>query len=108
MRCAGRAARASLERMAWTTTYDLDAFQAAAGAVQRARPGENTRRRTGVSSLEAAGSGRYGDQPPVFGWWRAPSGAVGGGFVRTPPRPPLLSAMPADAGAEEVLAQLGA
>ncbi|MFI0774367.1 GNAT family N-acetyltransferase [Streptomyces sp. NPDC021212] len=83
--------------MAWTTTYDLDAFQAVAGAYLRARPVRNTLLLSVVSSLEAAGSGRYGDQPPVFGWWRAPSGAVDGGFVCTPPRPPLLSAMPAEA-----------
>ncbi|MFI0815527.1 GNAT family N-acetyltransferase [Streptomyces sp. NPDC021098] len=83
--------------MAWTTTSDLDAFQAAAGAFLRARPVQHTLLLTVVSSLEAAGSGRYGDQPPVFGWWRAPSGAVDGAYLRTPPRPPLLSAMPAEA-----------
>ncbi len=97
MRCAGRAVRASLDGMAWTTTDDLDAFRAVAGAFLRARPVRHTVLLTVVSSLEAAGSGRYGDQPPVYGWWRAPSGAVDGGFVRTPPHPPLLSAMPAAA-----------
>ncbi|MFD7503582.1 GNAT family N-acetyltransferase [Streptomyces sp. NPDC059850] len=83
--------------MPWTTTSDLDAFQAAAGAYLRARPVQHTLLLTVVSSLAAAGSGRYGDQPPVYGWWRAPSGAVDGAYVRTPPRPPLLSAMPAEA-----------
>lgn len=83
--------------MVWTTTSDLDAFQAAAGAFLRARPVQHTLLLTVVSSLAAAGSGRYGDQPPVYGWWRAPSGAVDGAYVRTPPRPPLLSAMPAEA-----------
>ncbi|MEU1802537.1 GNAT family N-acetyltransferase [Streptomyces sp. NPDC019937] len=83
--------------MAWTTTYDLDAFRAAAGAFLRARPVRHTVLLTVVSSLAAAGSGRYGDQPPLYGWWRAPSGAIEGAYLRTPPHPPLLSAMPAEA-----------
>lgn len=89
--------RASLERVAWTTTYDLDEFTAVAGAFLRARPVRHTLLLTVVSSLRAAGSRRYGDRPPVFGWWRAPSGTVDGVYLRTPPRPPLLSAMPAEA-----------
>jgi len=83
--------------MAWTTTDDLDEFRAAAGAFLRARPVQHTVLLTVVSSLAAAGRGRYGDQPPVYGWWRTPSGEVDGAYVRTPPRPPLLSAMPAEA-----------
>ncbi|CAM5465158.1 hypothetical protein SANTM175S_00593 [Streptomyces antimycoticus] len=55
-----------------------------------ARPARHTTLLTVVSSLVAAGSGRYGDQPPVYGWWTE-QGSVEGAFLCTPPYPPLLS-----------------
>ncbi|MET7766853.1 GNAT family N-acetyltransferase [Streptomyces sp. NPDC005393] len=93
--------------MAWTTTYDLEEFQAAAGGFLRARPARNTVLLTVAASLAAAGSDRYGERPPVFGWWRPAEeadGEVEGVFLCTPPYPPLLSAMPDEAA--EALARI--
>ncbi|MFJ2198306.1 GNAT family N-acetyltransferase [Streptomyces violaceusniger] len=82
--------------MAWTVTYDLDEFRAAAGDFLGARPARHTTLLTVVSSLVAGGSGRYGEQPPVYGWW-AGEGSVEGAFLCTPPYPPLLSPLPGEA-----------
>ncbi|MBO3680897.1 GNAT family N-acetyltransferase [Streptomyces sp. NEAU-YJ-81] len=82
--------------MAWTVTYDLDEFRAAAGDFLGARPARHTTLLTVVSSLVAGGSGRYGDQPPVYGWWTG-QGSVEGAFLCTPPYPPLLSPLPGEA-----------
>ncbi len=82
--------------MAWTVTYDLDEFRAAAGDFLGARPARHTTLLTVVSSLVAGGSGRYGEQPPVYGWW-AEEGSVEGAFLCTPPYPPLLSPLPGEA-----------
>ncbi|MEU8826927.1 GNAT family N-acetyltransferase [Streptomyces sp. NPDC048636] len=99
--------------MAWTTTDDLDTFLAAAGAFLRKRPAEHTVLLTVASSLAAAGSDRYGERPPHYGWWRPEpepgaaadgagdaAGAVGGAFLWTPPYPPVLSPLPDLAAAE--------
>ncbi|TMU90087.1 GNAT family N-acetyltransferase [Streptomyces sp. DASNCL29] len=83
--------------MAWTVTYDLEEFRAAAGGFLRAHPARNTTLLTVVSSLTVAGSGRYGDEPPVYGWWTGEGGAVEGAFLCTPPYPPLLSALSGEA-----------
>ncbi|ASQ98007.1 GNAT family N-acetyltransferase [Streptomyces sp. 11-1-2] len=88
--------------MAWTVTYDLDEFRAAAGDFLGARPARHTTLLTVVSSLVAGGSGRYGEQPPVYGWW-AEEGSVEGAFLCTPPYPPLLSPLPG--GAARALAR---
>ncbi|MFD0653430.1 GNAT family N-acetyltransferase [Streptomyces malaysiensis subsp. malaysiensis] len=85
--------------MAWTVTYDLEEFRAAAGGFLRARPARHTTLLTVVSSLVAAGSGRYGDQPPVYGWWTG-AGPVEGAFLCTPPYPPLLSELSGEAARE--------
>lgn len=82
--------------MAWTVTYDLDEFRAAAGDFLGARPARHTTLLTVVSSLVAGGSSRYGEQPPVYGWW-AGEGSVEGAFLCTPPYPPLLSPLPGEA-----------
>ncbi|WNE99831.1 GNAT family N-acetyltransferase [Streptomyces luomodiensis] len=98
--------------MAWTVTYDLDEFRAAAGGFLRARPARHTTLLTVVSSLVAAGSGRYGDQPPVYGWWTGEEadpvsavqgsvhGPAQGAFLCTPPYPPLLSPLSGEAAQE--------
>ncbi|WP_432253618.1 GNAT family N-acetyltransferase [Streptomyces sp. HNM1019] len=83
--------------MAWTVTYDLEEFRAAAGGFLRTHPARNTTLLTVVSSLTVAGSDRYGDQPPVYGWWTGGGGAVEGAFLCTPPYPPLLSALSGEA-----------
>ncbi|MGW7690501.1 GNAT family N-acetyltransferase [Streptomyces asiaticus] len=88
--------------MAWTVTYDLEEFRAAAGGFLRAHPARNTTLLTVVSSLTVAGSGRYGDEPPVYGWWTGEekdpvTGPAEGAFLCTPPYPPLLSALSAEA-----------
>ncbi|MET8009792.1 GNAT family N-acetyltransferase [Streptomyces sp. NPDC005271] len=88
--------------MAWTTTNDFKEFRAVAGGFLCARPARNTVLLTVTASLAAAGNDRYGEQPPVFGWWRPTEeteGEVDGVFLCTPPHPPLLSAMP-DAAVE--------
>ncbi|MGV9853298.1 GNAT family N-acetyltransferase [Streptomyces sp. NPDC003442] len=79
--------------MAWTVTYDLEEFRAAVGGFLRAHPARNTTLLTVVTSLTVAGSGRYGAEPPVYGWWTGGGGAVEGAFLCTPPYPPLLSAL---------------
>ncbi|WP_432012541.1 GNAT family N-acetyltransferase [Streptomyces cucumeris] len=100
--------------MTWTTTDDLDAFLAAAGGFLRARPAEHTVLLTVAASLAAAGSGRYGERPPRYGWWRpepgAGDGCVGGAFLCTPPYPLVLSPLPDEAAEElaRVLAEPGA
>ncbi|WP_445520626.1 GNAT family N-acetyltransferase [Streptomyces sp. NEAU-174] len=84
--------------MAWTVTYDLEEFRAAAGGFLRAHPARNTTLLTVVSSLTVAGSGRYGDEPPVYGWWTGEGkGPAEGAFLCTPPYPPLLSALSGEA-----------
>lgn len=92
--------------MSWTMTHDLDAFTAAAGPFLRADPAPHTVLLTATASLTAAGLDRYGDEPPEFGWWRAPDGRVAGAYLGTPPMPLLLARMPPSAAAE--LAELRA
>ncbi|WP_435240947.1 GNAT family N-acetyltransferase [Streptomyces cucumeris] len=103
--------------MTWTTTDDLDAFLAAAGGFLRGRPAEHTVLLTVAASLAAAGSGRYGERPPRYGWWRPEPGAggdgegsVGGAFLCTPPYPLVLSPLPDEAAEDlaRVLAEPGA
>ncbi|MGA5563644.1 hypothetical protein ACPCUV_21080 [Streptomyces platensis] len=84
--------------MTWTTTRDLTVCDAAAGAFLRGRPIAHTVLPSVASRLRALGADAYGDDAPLFGWWR-PDGraAVGAAFVWTPPRPVLLSPMPEEA-----------
>ncbi|WP_262700832.1 MULTISPECIES: GNAT family N-acetyltransferase [Streptomyces] len=84
--------------MAWTVTYDLEEFRAAAGGFLCAHPVRNTTLLTVVSSLAAAGSGRYGAEPPVYGWWTGEEkGPAEGAFLCTPPYTPLLSPLSGEA-----------
>ncbi|MBL1096430.1 GNAT family N-acetyltransferase [Streptomyces coffeae] len=99
--------------MAWTTTGDLDVFLTAAGGFLRGRPAEHTVLLTVAASLVAAGSDRYGEQPPRYGWWRPDrraDGAVGGAFLCTPPYPLVLSPLSGEATEElaRVLAEQNA
>lgn len=71
--------------MAWEITGDAERFLTLAGAFLRARPVENT------VLLTIADSERLRPSPgALFGW-----NDQGGAFLRTPPRPPVLSEMPA-------------
>lgn len=82
--------------MTWHLTDRADEFDAHAGAFLRSRPVANTIPLTVVATLQAKGPSAYGPERPFFGWW-TDGGGVSGAFVRTPPRPPLLTAMPAEA-----------
>ena len=83
--------------MAWTLTDDLDAFRTHAGTFLCARPDVNTTPLSVSAALAGLGMDVYGDVPPHFGWWRAADGEVAGAFLRTPPYPVALSAMPTEA-----------
>ncbi|WP_329199132.1 MULTISPECIES: GNAT family N-acetyltransferase [unclassified Streptomyces] len=83
--------------MTWTLTTDFAAFVAAARPAVAARPVENTSLLTAMDALERRGPTAYGPDTPFFGWWTGADGAVSGGLLRTPPRPLLLGAVPADA-----------
>jgi hypothetical protein len=82
--------------MPWETTGDLDAFLAAAGGFLRSRPAQHTLLLTVAETLRVGGLHAFGPASPRFGWWRA-QGGVDGAFLQTPPHPPLLTGMPADA-----------
>ena len=85
--------------MAWTLTDDVETFEAAASGFLRSRPTEHTVLLTVTAALRENGKTAWGDGPPCFGWWTGAQGAVGGACVRTPPRPLLLSPLPAAAAA---------
>ncbi|MGW1792759.1 GNAT family N-acetyltransferase [Streptomyces tubercidicus] len=95
--------------MTWTTTRDLTVYDRAAGAFLRARPTVHTVLLSVTAALRSIGTNAYGDDAPLFGWWRpdgrdgsdGPDGRadVGAAFVWTPPRPVLLSPMPDEAAA---------
>ncbi|WP_030415676.1 GNAT family N-acetyltransferase [Streptomyces sp. NRRL S-1448] len=94
--------------MTWTTTRNPDAFEAAAGAFLRGRPAAHTVLLSAASALRTIGPDAYGDEAPVYGWWR-PAGRreAAAAFLWTPPRPVVLSPMPdgAAAGLADVLAR---
>src|SRR5215469_1697607 len=93
-----RAARPACEhnRMGWTTTCDAAGFLEAAGSFLRAERARNTVLLTVAESARAdpsrySGGSADPDKRPLFGWWTAGDGAVGGAFLHTPPFPVLLS-----------------
>ncbi|MEV0369046.1 GNAT family N-acetyltransferase [Streptomyces sp. NPDC050636] len=90
--------------MAWTTTQDLDAFEAAAGTFLRARPTDHTVLLSVTASLRELGADAYGADAPWFGWWQrgGRETAVEAALVWTPPRTVLLSPTPHEAAAELV------
>ncbi|WP_329124202.1 GNAT family N-acetyltransferase [Streptomyces sp. NBC_01465] len=89
--------------MTWTFTEDLDAFLATAGDAAATHPAENTLILTITAGLKKRGLHIYGDDAPVFGWWRGRDGAVEGTAVWTPPHPFQVGVVP-----EEALAPLAA
>ena len=89
-------------RMAWQTTDDLAAFDAAALDFLRAQPTQNTILLSVPSVLRERGPKAFGDDRPRFGWYEDADGAVSGAFLQTPPHPLLLSGLP-DRAAEQSL-----
>jgi RimJ/RimL family protein N-acetyltransferase len=87
--------------MAWQTTDDVAAFDAAALDFLRAQPTQNTILLSVPSVLRRRGQDAFGSEPPRFGWYTEPDGTVSGAFVQTPPRPVLLSDLP-DAAARSL------
>jgi hypothetical protein len=92
--------------MGWVTTGDPAAFLAAAGSFLRAERARNTvlltvaeSARANPSAYAARGAADAGKRP-LFGWWTAGDGVVGGAFLHTPPFPVLLSPVPLPAAAE--------
>ncbi|MFE2433000.1 GNAT family N-acetyltransferase [Streptomyces sp. NPDC059373] len=85
--------------MAWNLTDDVETFLTAAGDFLRSRPAEHTVLLTVTETMRVGARTAYGDEPPLFGWWTGPGGAPEGAFVRTPPRPALLTPLPGDAAA---------
>ncbi|WP_308425190.1 GNAT family N-acetyltransferase [Wenjunlia tyrosinilytica] len=83
--------------MTWTTTEELDEFQAHAGDFLRARPAENTVLLTVAESLRVRGTTAFGGTGPRFGWWRGNGGDVEGALLQTPPYPVLLTRLPREA-----------
>jgi predicted GNAT family acetyltransferase len=85
--------------VSWRLTSDLDEYLAAAGALMRARPVENTVLLTVVETLRARGVDAFGAEPPLFGWWET-DGAVAGACLQTTPYPLALTDLPEPAVAE--------
>jgi len=81
----------------WTQTTDLDEFTAAAGEFLRAQPVAHTLHLTTADGLRARGPHAFGYADPRFGWWRSDGGDVTAAFLHTPPRPLMLTGVPADA-----------
>ncbi|HEY3952377.1 MAG TPA: GNAT family N-acetyltransferase [Streptosporangiaceae bacterium] len=95
--------------MPWTLSEDLEEFAATAGPFLRARPVQNTLPLTIAETLLVTGLQTFGNQQPVFGWWRRTGGPVEAACLQTPPFPLVLSAGPAGAFGElaAVLAGMG-
>ncbi len=84
--------------MTWTFTEDLKEFLDAAHESLASRPVRDTLLLTVSATLGRRGTGAYGEEPPLFGWWRRPAdGVVDGALIWTPPEPVLLSTVPGDA-----------
>jgi RimJ/RimL family protein N-acetyltransferase len=98
-------------RMGWVTTGDAAGFLEEAGSFLRAERARNTVLLTVAESArlrppayapdQADNAGQASqDKRPLFGWWTAGDGAVGGAFLHTPPFPVLLSPVPRAVAAE--------
>jgi RimJ/RimL family protein N-acetyltransferase len=83
--------------MSWRLTEDIDEFGSAAGDFLTLRPVENTVFLTIIDTLRRRGLTAFGPEHPVFGFWSGADGHVDGVFLRTPPHPTMVSALPADA-----------
>lgn len=81
--------------MGWHGTDSVEEFHEIAGDFLRSRPVEHTVPLTLVDTLRQRGPHAYGDQDPIFGWFRADGAAVRGAFLQTPPHPLYVTAAPA-------------
>jgi hypothetical protein len=90
--------------MGWHSTDSVETFHLTAGDFLRSRPVEHTVPLTLVDTLRKRGLGAYGPGAPIFGWWQDDSGAVGGAFLQTPPRPLMVTSGPAMAELAALLA----
>jgi RimJ/RimL family protein N-acetyltransferase len=95
-------------RMAWQTTDDLAAFDAAALDFLRAQPTQNTILLSVPSVLRERGPMAFGDDRPRFGWYEDADGTVSGAFLQTPPHPLLLSDLPERAATQSLVEALRA
>lgn len=77
--------------MAWSTTADIEAFSAAAGAFLSSRPVEHSPLLTETDHLLRHPEP---DADQAFGWWTDERGAVAGAFLRAPRHPTFLTAVP--------------
>ncbi|MGP3968912.1 GNAT family N-acetyltransferase [Streptomyces sp. 6N223] len=83
--------------MSWTLAPDVRAWLAEAGAFLRSRPAAHTILLTVSDALSSRGPHLYGDDPPRFGHWRSPSGAITGALMQTPPHRMHVSPLPPEA-----------
>lgn len=86
--------------MTWHVTADIDEFETVAGDFLRADPVRNTVLLTVVASLKTSGATTYSDTPPSFGWYA--DSEVLAAFLRTPPKPAIMTDAPAGAARELV------
>ncbi len=87
--------------MSWAISTDSAVYENTAGRFVRSRPSEHTVILSVAERVRRSGPDAYGNQPPQYGWWTGPDGAVGAAFLRTPPHPILLTDLP-DGAAEEL------
>jgi predicted GNAT family acetyltransferase len=86
--------------MPWTISDDIDAYTDAAGPFLRAQPARHTVELTIIETMRIRGTGIYGADAPIFGWWQRPGEPVTGACLQTPPFPLLISSAPGEAAAE--------
>ncbi|NUP49620.1 MAG: GNAT family N-acetyltransferase [Catenulispora sp.] len=79
--------------MTWHLTEDVAEFELATKEFLLADPVGNTVLLTVAAILAGSGADAYGT-PPRLGWYQREGEAVQGAFLRTPPRPALVSALP--------------
>ncbi|MEU3840772.1 GNAT family N-acetyltransferase [Streptomyces sp. NPDC028635] len=92
----------------WWSTTDLDVFLARVGAFLHSRPAAHTLPLSVTDALRHRGLHAFGDGDPVFGALER-AGAVEAVFVRTPPWPLHVTALPEpDADAAALAAHLAA
>ncbi|KWW97729.1 acetyltransferase [Carbonactinospora thermoautotrophica] len=83
--------------MAWFITEDLEEYLAAAGEFLGSRPVEHTLLLSIAHTLRVSGVTAFGEDAPLFGWWRHLDGRVDGAFLWTPPRELVLTRVPRQA-----------
>lgn len=85
--------------MPWSFADELAAYWSAARPFLVAEPERYSVLLTVLAMLDRVGTGAFGEQQPVLGWWPA-SGPVRAAVLQTPPRPMLITTLPGDAPAE--------